>query len=242
MPRFDIVKKTVCAALLISCLLLCGCGNEKAQLAVTKMPVLPENVTENLTEIIKKPDFSPLAKEQFLLPEDDFSWEREFPPEYVMIHFTSAVVTSPENPYDLEKIRRIFEQNEVSINYIIDRDGSIFCWVPETRAAWHAGKGSFADDERLTNNMNRYSIGIELVGIGSENDMAQYLTPSEYRALNKEDVGFTDSQYTSLDALVGDICKRNNIPEDKEHVIGHDMYNPAKTDPGELFLWERIIK
>jgi N-acetyl-anhydromuramyl-L-alanine amidase AmpD len=139
-------------------------------------------------------------------------------------------------------IRGIFEDNEVSINYIVDRDGSVLCYIPEDRAAWHAGKGTFGGDERFTDAMNKYSIGIEIVAIGSQKDMAQYMSAQEYNELDDSLKGFTDEQYLSLKALVKDICQRNGIPFDKEHVIGHDMYNPQKNDPGELFDYNRIFE
>jgi len=108
--------------------------------------------------------------------------------------------------------------------------------------AWHAGRGSFADNEKYTNQMNKYSIGIEILAIGSQNDMEQYLLPHEYNALSKDFIGFTDKQYASLSVLVKDICERNSIPFDKTHIIGHDEYNPKKNDPGELFDWDRLFK
>lgn len=185
---------------------------------------------------------SPLAKEDFLTPVEDYSWEREYKPEYVVIHFTSAVVLSRDDPYNIYTVRDIFEDNGLSIHYIIDREGNILCYMPEDRAAWHAGKGTYAGDERLTNLMNKYSIGIELLAIGSQNDMAQYLTKAEYNALDSSLVGFTEKQYAALSDLVGDICERNAISFDREHIIGHDMYNPAKNDPGELFDWNRLFE
>ena len=67
------------------------------------------------------------------------------------------------------------------------------------------------------------------------------MTKKEYNALDKSLLGFTDDQYRSLKVLVEDICQRNDIPLDRQHVIGHEEYNPAKNDPGELFDWSRII-
>lgn len=184
---------------------------------------------------------SPYAVEEYLLPFEDYSWEMTEKPEYVMLHFTSAVVLSKDDPYNLKTVREIFEDNSLSIHYIIDREGKVHCWLPETRAAWHAGKGTFGSDTRLTNAMNKYSIGIEMLAIGSKKDMAQYLTSEEYDALPRELIGYTDAQYESLVKLVRDICNRNGIPFDSDHIIGHDMYNPAKNDPGELFDRERLF-
>ena len=181
------------------------------------------------------------AIKQFLLPEETFSEVRQGEPEFVMLHFTSAVMLSPTDPYNMDVIRSIFVQNELSVHYIIDRDGTVYCYVPENLMAGHAGKGTWKDDPRYTNRINHYSVGIEIVGIGSPRDMSPYFSADEYAKLDKRLIGFTDAQYASLKALVTDICARNDIPMDKDHVIGHNEYAPKKTDPGELFDWDRLL-
>ena len=113
--------------------------------------------------------------------------------------------------------------------------------MPESRAAWHAGKGTFGGEEKYTNSMNKYSVGIELAAIGSENDMVQYMDSQKYNSLDKSLIGFTDAQYESLSALIKDICQRNDIEFTRENVIGHEEYNPDKSDPGELFDWSRLF-
>ena len=225
-------SKTFLAVLIVLIVVLSGSCSEKEKNAE---PVFEQIKVEKIT-------VSPLSQEDFLVPLDKFSWDREYAPEYVMLHFTSAVVISKDDPYNMSLIRGIFEDNEVSINYIVDRDGSVLCYIPEDRAAWHAGKGTFGDDERFTDAMNKYSIGIEIVAMGSQKDMAQYMSAQEYNELCDSLKGFTDEQYLSLKVLVKDICQRNDIPFDKEHVIGHDMYNPQKNDPGELFDYNRIFE
>lgn len=179
---------------------------------------------------------------EYLTPLVDFSWEREYDVEFIMLHFCSNVVANLQNPYDIQQVRQIFIEYEVSIHYIIDRDGTVYCYIPENRAAWHAGKGTWNNDDKYTNDMNRYSIGIEMLAIGSQGDMAQYLTEEQYSQLDDSLIGYTEAQYQSLDSLLDIICENNNIPRDKEHIIGHEEYSPLKTDPGELFDWNRIIK
>lgn len=180
------------------------------------------------------------AEADYLLPLEDFSWEREYAPEYIVIHFTSAVVNHRDDPYGEENLRNLFIENGVSINYIILRDGRVKCYIPEERAAWHAGKGEL-NDEKYTNALNRYSIGIEIAAIGSEADMSLYLSPYEYSQLPPELIGFTDEQYASLKLLVEDLSTRYGISLDRDHVIGHEEYSKTKTDPGELFDWSRIV-
>ena len=185
--------------------------------------------------------FSSLATPDYLLPLEIFSRERKENPEFVMIHFISAVVISREDPYNKDTVRSIFTDYEISVHYIIDRDGTVTCYIPEDRVAYHAGSGTWEDDPKYTNFMNDYAIGIEVMAIGSQDDMAQYLSADAYNALAPEHIGFTDAQYEALKALVQDICARNGIPMDRSHIIGHEEYSPAKTDPGALFDWSRLF-
>ena len=68
-----------------------------------------------------------------------------YQPEFVMVHFISAIMTQRDEPYHLPYIRDIFVQYNTSVHYIIERDGTIHCYVPEDRVAWHAGKGTWND-------------------------------------------------------------------------------------------------
>lgn len=180
---------------------------------------------------------SSLAEKDYLPRTQDFSRERKHKPEFVMLHFTSGIVLSRDDPYDKALVRRIFEDYEVSVHYLIDREGGVSCYVPEELVAYHAGRGMWGGNPKYTDSMNDYAIGIELMAIGSEKDMEQYLTADAYRKLKPQHIGFTDAQYEALEALVRDICSRNEIPMDRQHVIGHEAYSSAKTDPGELFDW-----
>ncbi len=226
--------KRILFAILLLCLLLGGCTAQPEQ-------TQPETTVQPETVQSSRPDVSSGAVEDFMLPLTENSWDREYPAEYVMIHFTSAVVPQPEDPYDLEAIRKIFTDYGVSIHYIIDRDGTVYCYIPESRVAWHAGVGTYAQDEKYTNKMNSYAIGIELLAMGTKEEMADYLKPEEYDALDSRLLGYTDAQYTALNALVRDICSRNHIPMDREHILGHQDYSPGKNDPGVLFDWNRLL-
>lgn len=240
--------KRIVAVLLLAVLLM-GCSPSQpaeTTLSAVTTPApttVPETVPPTTTEPPRITVY-PGAVEYYLGElgnGHDFSWEQQYPPEYVMIHFCSAVVNHRDDPYNMEYVRQTFIDADVSIHYILDRDGTVYCYVPEDRTAWHAGKGEWLGDEKYTNKMNLYSIGIEVVGMGSMEDMSPYLHKSEYKALKKEWLGFTDAQYESLKLLVADICERNDIPLDRDHVIGHEEYSPKKNDPGELFDWSRII-
>lgn len=176
-----------------------------------------------------------------LLPVEEYSDPREEDVTHIVVHFMSAVRDHRENPYDWAAVRQTLVDGGVSAHYAIGRDGTIYRLIPEDRVAWHAGKGSWQGDERYTDRMNRYSIGIELLGIGTEEEMAAYLTPEEYAQIPQELRGFTDEQYASLQALIDDIRRRHpGIAYDRDHILGHDEYAPRKSDPGALFDWSRL--
>lgn len=228
-------------------LLLCA-GAETASPAPTAAG--PETVPETVPVLATLPPETlppePVtvyegAVVDYLLPLENFSYAREASPQFVMIHFTSNVMANREDPYRIDDLRAIFVDNEVSIHYIIDREGIVRCYIPEDRVAWHAGKGEWNGDPAFTNRMNYHSIGIELAAIGSQSDMSIYMSAQEYDALDSSLIGFTDAQYEALSLLVADICSRYQIPMDRAHIIGHEEYASRKQDPGELFDWSRIV-
>ncbi|MEM7809041.1 MAG: N-acetylmuramoyl-L-alanine amidase [Planctomycetota bacterium] len=163
----------------------------------------------------------------------------------VMLHFASDVVANPADPHSVERIAAIFEEYRVSAHYCIDRDGTIYRFVDESRAAWHAGRGEIEGQPRKTNRLNHYSIGIEMLAIGTQEEMSQWITPEIYATIDQDDIGFTDAQYASLTRLLADIAHRNDgIELTRTHIIGHDAYTVTRptprTDPGSLFDWSKI--
>lgn len=175
-----------------------------------------------------------------LLP-DNLSEEREKDITHIVVHFMSNVMEKPDSPYEVEDMIKIFNENGISTHYLIDRDGNIIKCVEENRVAYHAGKGTLNDNPDYENKLNRYSIGIEIMAIGSEKDMEQYFTQEEYAKIDKSLIGFTDAQYASLEKLLRNICDRYyTLSYDRQHIIGHSEYNPTKSDPGELFDWSKI--
>lgn len=231
---------------LAALLLLSACGKAEPAPAIAQAP--PEKQTsEPLPEETPAPEEEPPvtvyagAVEDYLGYIYDYSWYQEYEPEFVMIHFCSAVVNHRDDPYNLTHVRQTFIDADVSIHYIIDREGTIYCCIPEDRVAWHAGVGEWKGEEKYKNNLNRYSIGIELMAISSWEDMSVYMSKSDYDSLDPSLIGYTDAQYEALAALVADICQRHNIPLDRDHVIGHEEFSPRKNDPGDLFDWDRII-
>lgn len=76
---------------------------------------------------------------------------------------------------------------------------------------------------------NQHTIGIELVSYGRS-----YPDP----------VAYSEAMYTTLAALVDDICTRHNIPKARPFVVGHEDVNPVQRfgwDPAQGFDWDRIL-
>lgn len=160
---------------------------------------------------------------------------------HAMIHFSSNVLSKPNNPYITEDVINIFKQYGVSAHYLIARDGTIFRLVDENRNAYHAGKGSLVDYPQYTDKLNCHSIGIEILAIGTEEEMKQYISSEIYRSIPKDHIGYTEKQYAALNFLLPGIYQRHGIKVDRQHVIGHDEYSVGiKEDPGILFDWSKI--
>jgi N-acetylmuramoyl-L-alanine amidase len=110
---------------------------------------------------------------------------------------------------------------KVSAHYTIDTHGCVYRHVPEERRAWHAGASFWAGEA----NVNGRSIGIELVNPGHEFGY----------------VPFAEDQIASLIELAQGIVARHAIPAAR--VLGHSDVAPGrKTDPGELFPWQRLAE
>jgi N-acetyl-anhydromuramyl-L-alanine amidase AmpD len=71
--------------------------------------------------------------------------------------------------------------------------------------------------------MNHMTIGIEHAGYASQDS-------------------FPTSQLQKSAQLVCDITRRQGIPRDSLHIVGHGQMQPAnRTDPGPRWPWQRYI-
>lgn len=124
-----------------------------------------------------------------------------------------------------EALARLIDPTaKVSAHYLIDEEGTVYRLVDEARRAWHAGVSEWAGERDI----NGISIGIELVNPGH----AYPGYAGGYRQ-------FPEPQLTALIALARDIFARYAIAP--QRVLAHSDVAPArKTDPGELFDWERL--
>jgi N-acetylmuramoyl-L-alanine amidase len=137
------------------------------------------------------------------------------PVDILVLHYTGMQTAE-------EALSRLCDPAaKVSAHYTIDRDGTVYAHVPESERAWHAGVSYWAGER----NVNARSIGIEIVNPGHEFGY----------------IPFADAQIEALIELAHGILKRHPIPA--KRVLGHSDVAPArKTDPGELFPWQRLAK
>lgn len=118
-------------------------------------------------------------------------------------------------------------QNEkagVSAHYTVGSLGDVIQSVGEHDTAFHAGTVPPGQPD-----MNMRSIGIEHEGWHTA---AGFWKP-------------TEAQLATTAELVAGICRRHGIPADRQHILGHNEVNPARTDrkncPGPGWPWDRFI-
>jgi N-acetyl-anhydromuramyl-L-alanine amidase AmpD len=161
---------------------------------------------------------------------------------HLMVHFCSNAPQDPAKPYQLDLITKVFADYGVGAHYLIDRQGTVYELIAEARVAYHAGKGKLPHAPYYENQMNAHSIGVELMGIGTYDEMKVYFSEAEYNKIAKADIGYTQAQYAALKSLIAQVRGRHpGIKHDRRHIVGHDEYAPGrKTDPGKLFSWPAI--
>ena len=133
--------------------------------------------------------------------------------KFVIIHYTGM-------QSEIESIKRLKNPKyAVSCHYLINRKGKIFRMVKDKNIAWHAGKSKW----KKFVNLNKYSLGIELVNKGHH-----------YGYQN-----FSTRQIRSLIILCKQLKKKYRIK--KENFLGHSDIAPLrKIDPGEKFPWKKL--
>lgn len=161
----------------------------------------------------------------------------------IVIHSSSTIEKTPQDPFNIDTLISIYEQHGVSAHYLIDREGEIFSLVPNKACAFHAGKGILPWFPERENTLNEYSIGIELLSVGTWDEMSIHaLSKETYETIPQKDIGYTEAQYTSLNKLIDHLCTVfPEINKTRKHIVGHDEYAPErKTDPGSLFDWSKV--
>lgn len=118
----------------------------------------------------------------------------------------------------------------VSSQYVVNESGSeVSQLVREKDRAWQiAASYNCTLNENFNcgmngTQMNHMTIGIEHAGYASQDS-------------------FPTSQLQKSAQLVCDITKRQGIPRDSLHIVGHGQMQPAnRTDPGPRWPWQRYI-
>ena len=222
---------------------LSGCSNSPSEIANAESGenngVINENKGISEEETVNhRPKFPTI---DLFLPEEN-SEPRDKPITHIVLHFSSNAAVMPDNPYNVNDLYDTFKDYGVSTHYLIDRKGQVYQMVSEDRVAYHAGKGELKQFPHYKNQLNHYSIGIEIMAIGTREEMLPMMSDDTYDLINTSNIGYTDAQYEALSRVVNDIVSRYPyVKMDRTHIIGHDEYAPGrKTDPGSLFKWENI--
>jgi len=135
--------------------------------------------------------------------------------KFIIIHYTG--MQSEIESY----IRLKNPESKVSCHYFINRKGLITQMVNDNKVAWHAGKSKW----KMSENLNKNSIGIELVNKGHEFGYQN----------------FSNTQIKSLINLCKNLKKKYEIKN--ENFLGHSDIAPLrKSDPGEKFPWKKLSK
>lgn len=179
-----------------------------------------------------------------LLPATSYKDRGSNPFTHIMLHYASNAQQNPANPHDVDAVYDIFSREEIGAHYYIDRQGKIYRFIDEKYNAYHAGSqaGNLPSNPELGSAGNDYSLGIELAGIGTQQEMELYgIDAAKYSLIPQDDIGFSDDQYQSLKKLLYELTERHSIAYDRQYIIGHDEYVPEhRTDPGQLFDWSKI--
>ncbi len=141
---------------------------------------LTQIAAETATKVNKPVSWDPgVATTDLMLPLEN-SRPRTTDVTHVMLHFMSNGVNQPDDPFNMNDIRSIFTDYGVSAHYVIDRKGHIYRFVGEGRVAFHAGSGNISGYPQYKDNMNDYSIGIELLAIGTRKEMVAMIPGFPY--------------------------------------------------------------
>jgi N-acetylmuramoyl-L-alanine amidase len=135
--------------------------------------------------------------------------------KFIVIHYTG-----------MQSVRACIKRltsikSKVSTHYLIDRKGKIISMVDDKNTAWHAGRSKWKN----FTNLNRHSIGIELVNKGHQFGYEN----------------FSKKQISKLILLCKFLIKKYKIK--KSNILGHSDVAPLrKKDPGEKFPWYFLSK
>lgn len=128
-------------------------------------------------------------------------------PQIIVLHHTGISFKETKEKFG----------GKVAAHYVVDKDGTIYQFVEDNKAANHV---------KLRNNE---AIGIEIVNSGNINE------------------NYAVQQYASITLLLTYLTKKHNIPYDDGHILAHYQVEPGryddtkrKWDPSPNFNWAQI--
>ena len=132
--------------------------------------------------------------------------------KFVIIHYTGM-------QSEIESIKRLKNPRyKVSCHYLINRKGTIYQMVRDKNVAWHAGKSKWKKFE----NLNNYSIGIELVNKGHQFGYQN----------------FSKKQIKSLISLCKNLKKKYSIKS--KNFLGHSDIAPLRKLIQVKNFWKKL--
>jgi N-acetylmuramoyl-L-alanine amidase len=168
----------------------------------------------------------------------------ELEPRYLVIHYTATLTLEPavawfQNP-----------KSDASAHFLVSRSGRVVQMVRLDRQAWHAGRSTWGAVE----NLNAYSIGIELVNAGALArapaghwiDWARHRIPDadvivarhKHERAERGWHAFTEVQIERAIQIAAGLHERYRF----RNVLGHDdVAASRKLDPGPAFPMERFV-
>ena len=135
--------------------------------------------------------------------------------KFIVIHYTGM-------QSERECLKRLTdEKSQVSTHYLINQKGNLIKMVEEKNIAWHSGESKWKNFI----NLNKRSIGIELVNKGHEFGYEN----------------FSKKQMNKLILICKLLMKKYRIKQ--SNILGHSDIAPLrKIDPGEKFPWQTLSK
>lgn len=163
-------------------------------------------------------------------------------PDTIIIHYTSGPsLSSCINTFRDPSV-------EASAHIVVDTDGSITQLIPFNKIGWHAGESSWLD----RNELNPYSIGIEIVNAGRLEKSGSvwrswfgktYTEDQVIRAKHRNEDHeswwhvYQEEQISSVYELCRQLMKTYEI----RYILGHEEISPGrKSDPGPAFPLDKL--
>ena len=171
-------------------------------------------------------------------------------PDCIVLHYSVG--------NNVDQTDQVLRDRELSAHYILGRNCEIIQQVPDDMKAYHAycEEGETCENDCPVCkkdgeiiNVNSRCIGIEIDNYGydcKDRDHKEGISCTNQMTnpySGKTDTWeiYKDEQVECIIDLVSYIANKNNIPKDRDHIVGHDEVANYKNDPGPAFNWNKLI-